>query len=112
MKPEQLALLDTASSELLQALNIAHWRYISLIGIVFDVLPAVIVASDRKAYPQFIKSDIEHAVFNKTDCIAFMAEVSHLAPQLCEAWMNYDAYAVQRETSEETGKRPKPYGVH
>lgn len=112
MKPEQLDLLNSASSEQLQTLHIAHWRYMSLARIVFDVLPAVIVASDRKAYPQFCRHEDDLPVFNEADCVQFMAQVTQLAPPLCEAWMKYNHYDLHRETPRQAAAWSGAHGGH
>ena len=71
------ATLRPATQAQLDSLDRAHWRYISLIGLVSDVVAAGVVAADQKAYPQFIKRLEGRPVFNDDDCMSFMAELSY-----------------------------------
>ena len=106
MTPEEIsAVLNTADSYQLQALHMAHWRYMSLAGIVADVLSAEVVDADQKAYPHFIKRISGLAVFNDADCVTFMTEITGLAPEPCEAWKNYDYYDLHGETAHQTAAR-------
>jgi len=106
MTPEQFtAVLKLATPEQLDALDQAHWRYISLIGLVSDVLPDEVVETDRNAYPHLIKSPPK---YNDEECKTFMVEITGLSPELCEAWRDQDFYALHGETGEEMGRRQKP----
>lgn len=56
MTPDEfVAVLERATEAERETLDGAHWRYISLIGLVHDALPAEVVAADQKAYLHFIK---------------------------------------------------------
>ena len=106
MTPHEFnAVLDRATKAEREALDAAHWRYISLIGLVHDAMPAEIVAADKLAYAHFIKQEDGHPVFVDADCTAFMAEVTGLATEFCEAWKDYDFYELHGETAEEMAAR-------
>lgn len=106
MTPQEIkAILAPVSDHDLQELDIAHWRYISLIGLVSGALSQDVVEADQKAYPQLIKRESGSVVFNDADCVSFMTEVTSLAPVLCEAWKNHDYYVVNGETVQETMAR-------
>lgn len=106
MSPEQInAILSPATPAQLGELHKAHWRYMSLVGMVSDVILQDTVASDRKAYPQFVKSESGMVVFNDSDCVTFMAEVTGLSTEFCEAWKNYDYYVLHGETVHEAVAR-------
>ncbi|MDM1715168.1 hypothetical protein HX137_31630 [Pseudomonas sp. 165] len=106
MTPEQFtAVLKLATPEQLDALDQAHWRYISMMGLISDVLPDEVVEADRKAYPHFIKS---RPVYNDDECKTFMVEVTGLSPEFCEAWRDQDFYTLHGESGEDMGRRQKP----
>ncbi|KPC31050.1 Uncharacterized protein ABJ99_4866 [Pseudomonas syringae pv. cilantro] len=106
MTPKEFTTtLKTATPKQLESLDQAHWRYMSLIGIVSDVLPLDVVAADQKAYPEFIKSENDLPVFNDADCKAFMMAITGLSPAFCEAWKDKDYYQLHRETVQETVAR-------
>lgn len=106
MTPEQFtAVLKLATPDQLDALDQAHWRYISMMGLVSDVLPDEVVEADRKAYPQFIRSQ---PAYNDEECKAFMVEVTGLSSEFCETWRDQDFYNIHGETGEEMGARQKP----
>jgi len=98
-------ILAPVSDHDLQELDIAHWRYISLIGLVSGALSQDVVEADQKAYPQYIKRVSGSVVFNDADCVAFMVEITGLKPLLCEAWKNHDYYVVNGETVHDTMAR-------
>ncbi|WP_443694938.1 hypothetical protein [Pseudomonas sp.] len=103
MTPEKFTdTLKTATPSQLESLDEAHWRYMSLIGIVSDVLPAEVVEADKNGYPQFIKLDAGLPVFNDADCTTFMEAITGLPSELCEAWRDKDYYELHGETPEET----------
>jgi len=55
MKPDEFAAkLMKATPDQLEALDDAHWWYSSVIGLVSDAVPAVVVEADQKAYPDLI----------------------------------------------------------
>ena len=106
MTPEQFTtVLGSATPDQLESLDMAHWRYMSLAGIVSGVLPVEVVEADQNTYPHFIKRNGDLAVFSDVDCVAFMVDVTHLSPQLCEAWMSFDDYELHGETADATAAR-------
>ncbi len=111
MTPDQFtAVLERATETERDALDAAHWRYMSLIGIVCDVLPAEVVNADREAFPQFIKQADGSPVFSDADCTAFMVAVTGLAAEFCEAWKDHDFYELHGETAEEMAARQSEAG--
>ncbi|VVN26588.1 hypothetical protein PS623_04565 [Pseudomonas fluorescens] len=113
MKPHQFAaVLDRATEAEREALDGAHWRYISLIGLVHDALPAEVVATDKEAYQHFIKRCEEgRPVFSDADCIAFMTAITGLSHEFCAAWKDHDFYELHGETFEEMAAREKASSV-
>lgn len=106
MTPNQFkAALRPATQAQRDRLDRAHWRYISLIGLVTDVVAASVVSADKKAYPQYIKRLEGRPVFNDDDCVSFMAQVTGLAPVLCAAWRDQDFYQLHGETAEAMAAR-------
>lgn len=106
MKPEEFtAVLERATKAEREALDGAHWRYISLIGLVHDALPAEVVAADQKAYAHLIKQMDGRPLFTDADCTAFMVEVTGLSAEFCEAWKDHDFYELHGETAEEMAAR-------
>ena len=102
MTPDEFnTILNGATEAERAALDGAHWRYISLIGLVDDAHPGEVVAADKKAYPHFIKQQDGNPVFVDADCTAFMVAVTGLAAEFCEAWMDHDFYELHGETPEE-----------
>lgn len=99
------SILASATETQKDALDSAHWRYMSLIGIVYDVLPADVVAEDKRDYAAMIRLNEGLPVFSGKDCIEFMIAKTGLSAELCEAWMEHDYYELNRETHEETLKR-------
>lgn len=99
------AVLSAASPAQLDSLDQAHWRYITLIGLVSDVLPVDQVQADQIAYPQFISQNDGMPVFNDDDCTTFMVAVTGLSSALCEAWRDKDFYDLHGETAEEMASR-------
>nr|WP_228857604.1 hypothetical protein [Pseudomonas syringae]QOQ33440.1 hypothetical protein [Pseudomonas syringae pv. actinidiae] len=103
MTPKEFnSTLKMATPKQLESLDQAHWRYMSLIGIVSDVLSLAEVVADKKAYPQFIKSENGLPVFNDADCKAFMVAITGLSPEFCEAWKDKDYYELHGETVQDT----------
>ncbi|KAA8704143.1 hypothetical protein [Pseudomonas cannabina] len=108
MKPAEFAAkLTKATPFQLKALDDAHWRYISLIGLVSDAVPADVVEADQKAYPGFIKLNGTKIVFNDADCEVFMASVTGLPVEMCAAWRDKDFYTLHGETADEMAGRQK-----
>ncbi|OEC68268.1 hypothetical protein A7D21_27295 [Pseudomonas sp. AP19] len=106
MTPDEFtAVLERATEGERVALDGAHWRYISLIGLVHDALPAEVVAADQKAYPHFIKQMDGSPLFSDADCTAFMVAVTGLSAEFCEAWKDHDFYELHGETAEEMAAR-------
>ena len=111
MTPNEFtATLAVATQGQLETLDQAHWRYMSLIGIVSDALPADVVEADQKAYPQLIKRDGGLAVFNDADCTVFMVAITGLSPEFCEAWRDKDFYDLHGETAAEMAASQKMAG--
>lgn len=104
------ATLRPATQAQLDRLDRAHWRYISLIGLVSDVVAAGVVAADQKTYPQFIKRFEGRPVFNDDDCMRFIAAVTGLAPSLCAAWRDQDFYQLHGETTQAMAARQNSHG--
>ena len=108
MTPDQFtAVLERATGRELEALDEAHWRYISMIGLVSNVLPPEVVAADQRSHPHLIKQEDGRPVFNDEDCKAFMAEVTGLSAEFCAAWRDRDFYELHGETAEEMAARPR-----
>lgn len=106
MKPDEFAAkLMIATPDQLEALDDAHWRYISLIGLVSDAVPADVVEADQKAYPHFIKLNGAMTVFDDADCEVFMASVTGLPVEMCAAWRDKDFYTLHGETADEMADR-------
>lgn len=106
MTPEQFtSTLKQATPEQLEALEAAYWRYISLTGLVSDVLPAEQVEADKAAYPQFVRTVNNMPVFNDAECVVFMAAISGLPSEYCEAWKDKDYFELHGETVETTAAR-------
>lgn len=106
MTPDEFtAVLERATEAEREALDAAHWRYISLIGLVHDVVPAKVVAADQEAFPHFIKQMDGRPVFSDADCTAFMVAVTGLSAEFCEAWKDHDFYELHGETAEEMAAR-------
>jgi hypothetical protein len=106
MKPEKFtAKLKTATPDQLELLDDAHWRYISLIGLVSEEIPADVVAADQKVYPHFIKQNGSKVVFDDADCEVFMAAITGLPVELCAAWRDKDFYTLHGETADEMAER-------
>lgn len=99
------AVLERATEAEREALDWAHWRYISLIGLVHDALPAEVVATDQEAFSHFIKQMDGRPLFNDADCTAFMVAVTGLSAEFCEAWKDHDFYELHGETAEEMAAR-------
>lgn len=93
MTPDEFtAVLEVATEAEREALDGAHWRYISLIGLVHDALPAEVVAADQEAFPHFIKQMDGRPLFSDVDCTAFMVAVTGLSAQCCR-WSEIDPVA-------------------
>lgn len=106
MTPDEFtAVLNEATEAEREALDGAHWRYISLIGLVDDALPEEVVAADRKAYPHLIKQVDERPLFSDADCTAFMVAVTGFSVEFCKAWKDHDFYELHGETVEEMAVR-------
>ncbi|UST77235.1 hypothetical protein [Pseudomonas siliginis] len=106
MTPSEFtSVLEQATEAEREALDGAHWRYISLIGLVHDALPAEVVDADQKAFPHFIKQVDGNPLFSDADCTAFMVAVTGLSAEFCEAWKDHDFYELHGETAEEMAAR-------
>ncbi|WP_408601468.1 hypothetical protein [Pseudomonas sp. PLMAX] len=93
------AVLQDATEEQLTALDEAHWRYMSLIGIVSDVLPAEVVAGDVAKFPEMIKRDDGGLpIFKDADCDEFMVAITGLPREFCTAWKDKDFYELHGES--------------
>lgn len=100
------AVLQNANEEQLSALDEAHWRYMSLIGIVSDVLPAEVVAGDVAKFPDMIKRDEEGLpIFKDADCDAFMVAITGLPLEFCTAWKDKDFYKLHGESVDDVSAR-------
>lgn len=111
MTPEQFtSVLERATKAELESLDGAHWRYISMIGLVSDVLPADVVTADQQAYPHLIKQEDGRSVFNDEDCKTFMVAITGLSTEFCEAWRDHDFYELHGETAEQMAARQNPDG--
>lgn len=73
-----------------KGLSSAHWRYMNLIGIVDDCVVPEQVAADQKVYAHMIRARDGHPFFDDCDCVEFMAKVSGLPTEWCQAWMQRD----------------------
>lgn len=105
-KEEFQAVLQNATEEQLRALDEAHWRYMSLIGIVSDVLPAEVVAGDVTRFPEMIKRDKDGlAIFTDADCEVFMAAITGLPREFCTAWKDKDFYELHGESVDDVFAR-------
>jgi hypothetical protein len=93
------AYLDAhVSIHQLSLLEAAHWRYMRLCGVVGSIAPADRLDADRAAYPQYIKHTPEgDPILNSNDCIAFMACVSGVSLECCQAWMEKNFLASMLE---------------
>jgi len=102
MTPDEFAaVLKQTTEAQREALDGAHWRYISLIGLVHDALPAEVVAADQKSFPHLIKRPNGYPLFSDADCTAFMVAITGLSAEFCEAWKDHDFYELHGETAEE-----------
>lgn len=105
MAPQEFtAILAAATPDQLETLEMAHWRYMSLIGIV-DAIDQAITDADRLAWPAFVKQRDGLPLFVDSDCTAFMVAITRLPAEFCAAWMNKDYYELHGETAHETAER-------
>lgn len=103
---EFTAILSKATASQLEALDAAHWRYMTLIGIVDGEVSDEVATADRDAYPLFIKKgDTGLPIFSDADCVAFMAAITGLSVAFCAAWRDKDFYDLHGETGEEMAAR-------
>lgn len=88
-------VLKGATTEQKDALEASHWRYMSLIGIVSGEVEEAIVVADRVRFPQMArrcKDDLP--IFDDAQCVEFMAEITGLPEEFCEAWKDKDFYEL------------------
>lgn len=105
------AVLQSATEEQLSALDMAHWRYMSLIGIVSDVLPDEVVAGDVAKFPEMIKGDEQGLpIFKDADCDVFMVAITGLPLEFCTAWKDKDFFEIQGESVDEVFGRARLSG--
>ena len=98
-RDEFQAVLQNATEEQLSALDEAHWRYMSLIGIVSEVLPPKVVAGDVARFPEMIKRDKDGLpIFKDADCDVFMVAITGLPIDFCTAWKDKDFYELHGES--------------
>lgn len=105
-RDEFQAVLQNATEEQLSALDEAHWRYMSLIGIVSDVLPAEVVAGDVAKFPEMIKRGEDGLpIFKDADCDVFMVAITGLPLEFCKAWKDKDFYELHGESVDDVFER-------
>lgn len=107
MSPEQfIAVLEGASEQQLETLDLAHWRYMTLIGLLHDGVPTDVAAQDQTQYAHLIKPGSDgKPVFHDEDCEKFMADITGLSPEVCAAWRDFDFFEQHGETPEQMDAR-------